>query len=410
MPALPHACAVGPELLALIDEVAAARFGRADLRGPRLPHAVQRLHEVYTAERERMPALAGDAEALCARLRFFLPRDLPKITAPLHELLRVGALRVVAPAQRPLRVLDLGAGLGACTLGALEVLVQASAVDALRVDAVDVDADALELARTLCERRAVALGLQLRFTGHAQRLAALPAGLRGPYDLILVGFVLNELAHDDVDPGLHHATVLRALCGLLASDGVLIALEPALRGPSRALQQARAHLIAAGGPPHVFAPCLHHGACPLLERERDWCHERLRLPLPEPIAEVARQAGLRDSDLSYSYLTLCAAPRSLSELAARQTEQTGQTEQTEQTEPPGALLRVVTAPMPSKGKVELGVCTDTALRKLRLLDRHARSHGAALAQAGRGSVLRVQGGEFRGDALLLDAATEVSPL
>jgi ribosomal protein RSM22 (predicted rRNA methylase) len=382
---------VSPELLTLVDEVAAARFGGADLRGPALARAVQHLHAVYTEERARMPELAGNAEALCARLRFFLPRDLPKVSAPLHELLRVGAL----PSRRPLRVLDLGAGLGACTLGALEVLADGGGVTALRVDAVDVDAAGLELARTLCERRAQALGVQLTFKAHTQKLSArLPAGLSGPYDLILLGFVLNELAHGELDPGLHHATVLRALGAELADDGVLIALEPALRSSSRALQQARGHLIAAGGPPHVFAPCLHASPCPLLSRDRDWCHERLRVPLPEPVAAIARQAGLRESDLSYSYLTLCAAPRSLAELSRE----------------PEALLRVVTAPLASKGKLELGVCSPGPLHTLRLLDRHARRHASALEHAGRGNVLQVRGAESRGEALLLGEAAEVSAL
>jgi ribosomal protein RSM22 (predicted rRNA methylase) len=395
--ALPQAYAVTDDLLALVDEVAAARFGRTDLRGAPLVHAVQRLHAVYTAERARMPELAGDAAALCARLRFFLPRDLPKISAPLHELARVGAL---AP-RRTWRVLDLGAGLGACTLGALEVLTAAALVDALHVDAVDVDGDALELARALCERRAQASGIRLTFASHTQRLAARPpAGLHGPYDLILLGFVLNELAHDDADPGLQNANVLRSLASLLASDGALIALEPALREPSRALQQARGHLIAGGGPPHVFAPCLHAGACPLLERERDWCHERLRVALPEPIAALARDAGLRAADLSYSYLTLCATPRSLSEIG----------EVSDLPSAPSTLLRVVSAPLPSKGKLELCVCADGPLRKLRLLDRHARAHGALLERVGRGSVLRVRDAELRGDALVVGASTEVSAL
>ena len=391
MVALPQARPVSPELLTLVDELSAARFGAADLRGPALARAVQHLHAVYTEERARMPELAGDAEALCARLRFFVPRDLPKISAPLYELLRVGAL----PSQRPLRVLDLGAGLGACTLGALEVLADGAGVTALRVDAVDVDAAGLDLARALCERRAQALGVQLTFKAHTHELSArLPAGLRGPYDLILLGFVLNELAHGDLDPGLHHATVLRALGAELAGDGVLIALEPALRSSSRALQEARGHLIAGGAPPYVFAPCLHAAPCPLLIRERDWCHERLRLPLPEPVAAIARQAGLRESDLSYSYLTLCAAPRSLAELSPA----------------PDAHLRVVTAPLPSKGQLALGVCSPGPWPPLRLLDRHARQHGSALGQAGRGNVLQVRGGEPRGEALLLGQAAEVSIL
>ena len=380
-------------MLELVDSVAREHFGRRDLQGAQLARAVARLSAIYTGDRTRMPELAGDAEALCARLRFFLPRDLPKITAPLFELASVAAL----PAAGTLRVLDLGAGMGAMALGAAAVLSERAGVQALHVDAVDSDATALQLARLLFERWARAQGLQATFRTHVQTLRpAGPSALAGPYDVILLGFVLNELHPAEEGAGAHHAALLTSLAALLSPDGVLIALEPALRPQSRALQLARGLLLAAGGPPWVFAPCLHAGPCPLLEREREWCHERLPLALPAPLASIAREAGLRDTDLSYSYLTLCAQPRSLAELAGREGP---------------AALRVVTAPLRSKGKLELGVCTDGPARRLRLLDRHAHADNAALDASGRGSLLRLHGpSELRDDALLVAPGAKIVAL
>jgi len=390
---LPQAHTASPSLLALVDAVAREHFGQRDLQGAALARAVARSSAIYTAERERIPELAADGDALCARLRFFLPRDLPKITAPLHELARVRAL----PRAGSLRVLDLGAGLGATALGAAMVLSELPGVTALHVDAVDSDGVALGIARTLFERWARTVGVQASFRAHVQALGdAAPSGVEGGYDLILLGFVLNELGQGAQDDGARHAALLSRLARHLSADGALIVLEPALRAQSRALQAARGRLLAAGGPPYVFAPCLHAGPCPLLERERDWCHERLPLALPEPLATIARAAGLRDADLSYSYMTLCAQRRSLAELAA---------------EGASVPLRVVTSPLRSKGKLELGVCTRGPVRRLRLLDRHARANNAALAQAGRGSVLRLQGPtELRTDALLVTDQVAVEAL
>ena len=102
----------------------------------------------------------------------------------------------------------------------------------------------------------------------------------------MLGFVINELWQEGEQAAERCAAWLARLCELLSDDGALIVLEPALRAQSRALQRVRGVLASVAGPPHVFAPCLHRGACPLLERERDWCHEQLPLPLPQAVNEA----------------------------------------------------------------------------------------------------------------------------
>jgi ribosomal protein RSM22 (predicted rRNA methylase) len=370
---LPHVQPVPATLLAAIDAVASDRFGRGDLSGTALARAVQRVSAAYTRERGELPNLAGDDSALCARLRFFLPRDAPKIAAPLAELATAGAL----PRGSSLRVLDLGAGVGTSSLGAAAFLLAQPGVERVQIDAVDQDAAALELAQTLAARYAQEAGLALAMK--TQRAALTPqllARLAPPYHLIVLGFVLNELALQSADPAEQHARWLTQLSSLLCDDGAIIVLEPALRAQSRALQLARDRLLAQGGPPYLFAPCLHAGACPLLERERDWCHERLPLALPKAIAAIAREAGLREAELSYSYLTLGRAPRSLAELAHGAPER---------------LYRVVSGPLGSKGKLELALCGPGGATRARRLDRHASGANAALAHGGRGQLLRFAG-------------------
>ena len=57
--------------------------------------------------------ILAQADGLAARALFWFARDVHKCALPVHELLAAGAIP-----DRPLRVLDLGAGLGATSLGA----------------------------------------------------------------------------------------------------------------------------------------------------------------------------------------------------------------------------------------------------------------------------------------------------
>jgi ribosomal protein RSM22 (predicted rRNA methylase) len=367
-------------LLAAIDAVAAQRLGRDNLDGPLLAQAVARVSAAYRRQHGTPATLNSDPQALCARLKFFLPRDFPKIQAPLRELLAVGAL----PTAKSLRILDVGAGLGTTGLAAAAFALSQPGVEQVRIDAVDSDPGALDLAAQLCRRWAPGAGLDIDYrVVRAPLTPALLDKLDPPYHVIVLGFVLNELGDSVSDPVAHHHAWLMRLGRLLTDDGALVVLEPALRDHCRVLQQVRGLFVDADGPPYVFAPCLHRDACPMLDRERDFCHERLPLELPDSLARIARAAGLRDSDLSYSYLTLHRQARSLAELG-----------------PAGPLLRVVSAPLGSKGKIEVAVCGPGTVRRMRRLDRHASDLNDALSTAGRGTILSVPDAVTAADSVL----------
>jgi SAM-dependent methyltransferase len=358
-------------LFALIDSVSSKLLGSADLRGAALARAVHRVSEAYLRQQGSPRELRADREALCARLKFFLPRDLPKIMAPLAELAAVHAF----PAHSALRVLDLGAGLGTTSLGLAEFAFGLPGVTQIEVDALDCDAQALAIAAELGSGWARLRGNDLRLRTRCASLdAAALAHARGPYDLIVLGFVLNELGDQCSDPVGHHGEWLQRCSELLSPDGALIVLEPALRAQSRTLQEVRSRFARSPGPPYVFAPCLHQEACPLLARERDWCHEQLALTFPARLATIARDAGLRSASPTFSYLTLHRAPRSLRELDAGD-----------------RLQRIVSGALPSKGKLEFLICGEGSPPRIRRLDRHASDANRPLSDARRGDVLRVTG-------------------
>ena len=111
----------------------------------------------------------------------------------------------------------------------------------------------------------------------------------------------------------------------------------------------------------------------MLTRERDFCHERLPYALPEPLAQLAGAAGLRERDLTYSYLTLTRSARSLRELSAA-----------------AELYRAVSGQLASKGKRELWLCGPSGAPRAQRLERHVSQENAEFAAAERGSVISLE--------------------
>src|SRR6202034_2380912 len=125
-----------------LDGVARARGWPTSRDVAALAARVPALSEAYN-DPERARAAVRDAGP--ARLGFSFPRDVPKAAAAVRELLATGAV----PRADSLRVLDVGAGLGATTWGVARAL-EAAGIDAdLDVTWVDADAPALELAAAI---------------------------------------------------------------------------------------------------------------------------------------------------------------------------------------------------------------------------------------------------------------------
>lgn len=344
-----------------LDALAPQLLGSDDRTGTALVEQIQWLSHSYTRERGD---LRRQERALAARLRFFLPRDLPKIHGPLSELHRAGKL----PSSRTWRLLDLGSGLGTTALGVASYARQHDLADRIELLAVEWDRDALAVARELFERTHGELGdlcVPIDAKVQANDLSALtPYDLPGPFDLITLGLSLNELFNDG-GTVRSRARFLERLRERLADDGSVVVIEPALREVSRTLQQTRTLLEERDLP--VFSPCTHGGACPLLVRDRDWCHQESPEALPAPQAALAKAAGLRWERLTWAQLIL-----------RRDTERIDE-----------GAYRIVGGPIASKGRTEWHACGPTGLHRLAHLDRHRQPDDAF-------STLR------RGDRITLD--------
>jgi ribosomal protein RSM22 (predicted rRNA methylase) len=334
--------------------------------------------------------LAGDGARvkvpLEARIAFSFARDVPKGAGAVRELVGAGALR--PPRGRALRIVDLGAGLGAMTWGIVRALA-GEARGALEVEAllVDEDSEALAAAEAIAREAATCLGAAAPPLTVRTRTERITAGMKLPEaDVVVVGQVLSELdvlMDPDERATKHAALITDLLERVVAPDGALVVVEPALRDRTRHLHAVRDRLVARGTT--VFAPCLHAASCPVLATPGDWCHEDLAVDLPKWVAPLARAAGLRFQGLTFSHLVLRRDGRRLLDeldpLAAA----------------PHVHLRVISELIRTKGKAEVFACTSEGARvRMRRLDRDAERSGEgsaateAWAALGRGDVVTVR--------------------
>lgn len=359
-------------------------------RGAPLTHDVAKLTpKLIELSEAYNQGLAGDGARvrvpLEARIAFSFARDVPKGAGAVRELVRAGALTV--PTGRPLRVVDLGAGLGAMTWGIARALGSSTssglAIDALLVDE---DADALGAAEAIAREAATQLGAAAPSVTIRTRVERIAPGMKLPEaDVVVLGQVLSEL---DValDPELratkHASLVADLLERVVSADGALVVVEPALRDRTRHLHAVRDRLAARGST--IFAPCLHAAPCPVLATPADWCHEDLPVDLPAWVAPLARAAGLRWQGLTFSHLVLRRdARRLVDELRADGAA-------------PRRHLRVISGLIRTKGKAEIFACTSNGERvRMRRLDRDATRTGdgaaasAAWSELGRGDVVSI---------------------
>jgi ribosomal protein RSM22 (predicted rRNA methylase) len=188
----------------------------------------------------------------------------------------------------PTTFLDLGAGPGTGLLAAIQVWPHLQKATLL-----EKDAGMIDLGQQLLE------GLTtFEYLQEDARTFAIP----NPYDLVLISYMLNEL-----DIQTQQIVIEKAW---RATRQTLVLIVPGTPLAYQQLMQHRDTLIQAGG--HIAAPCPHHAKCPLLERERDWCHFSVRLPRSSWHRRI-KTADLVYEDEKFSYLVVSKTPTSASQ-------------------------------------------------------------------------------------------------
>lgn len=320
-------------LQARIEELL-ARYRRE--RGGSVAETARGVLELSAMFNGRVPLRRGYLASRRLRrayVHYYLPANAEKVRRVLREM------DAYAPPGKPLRVLDFGCGPGTATIALL-----ASGRPVSELWLVDVVDEALEDADFFA-----------RALGASPRLAHEPPP--GPFDLVLAAHVLSE-------------TEAR-LEELVAEDGYLVVVEPALRGAARRLMEWRDRRAAEGF--RIAAPCLGEAPCPMLEHPDLWCHMDVPWARPSWIAEVDRRTGLSKESLKYAYAVLTRRGRTLADAAGR------------------PCRRVVSNLHREKGKAWAWTCAPgSPLCRVEVLARRRGPETRDFFHARRGDLLRLE--------------------
>jgi SAM-dependent methyltransferase len=288
-------------------EIVAERIGDEALE--RMTPAVAHLSDLFTTERpdKKFPDYFADPRLLAAYGVFFLPQSFTRTS---FTLAQACGLRGWRPASARPAILDLGSGPGSCGVAAAHRLRQAGC-EHLDLYGVDKSPSALAAMEAFAHATLGDAVTTKTRMGDAARPESWP---EGPFDLIVAGFVLNEM------PQLDQAALLRwfgQLKARLAPGGLILILEPALRITSERLQKL-SDAVAADDLARI-APELDALPDPQLGAGEHWSHETRPWEAPASTGFVNRHLHrdlreVRFSFAAFSDAQLPPLPQGLSRL------------------------------------------------------------------------------------------------
>lgn len=219
---------------------------------------------------------------------FYFPQSFLRIQFPLMEILQRGWN---PPADRPIRILDLGAGVGAAGFGAVSFL-QPKPVEGW---ALDHSEQALRIHEELTAAGRLGHWHQSQIDLHHPQTRGLPR-----MDLILVSFTLTEMTTE-------FAGTLDLWLHALHPKGALLVLEPFSKPSNHRLGQFRDRLVAERKY-HVIAPDPHPpDGSSLLQYEFSF-HRNRTWDLPQSMLFLNRHLDRIVDELHFNFIAVTPEP------------------------------------------------------------------------------------------------------
>ena len=211
------------------------------------------------------------------------------------------------PKKGPVRILDLGAGTGASGLSCLHYLRSQGVENHLQLEAVDYSSKSLAFLKKLHSSRND-LWTDSRVTTSRQDLKFSPSeDNRKKYDLILLGYSLNELLEEEGEDS-NYRQLLSSLPDLLKSNGMAIITEPAQGDLCHLLQQKCTELVDKNYNLNLHAPYFNGMPCPLAaNNSKYFSHEVRKFKPAETVEKINRPLNLEIREVKFGLSMLGTA-------------------------------------------------------------------------------------------------------
>ena len=229
---------------------------------------------------------------------FYFPRTWTAMSFALAEAFHVRGWN--PPQKGPVKILDLGSGTGASGLSCLHYLHSQGIENHLQLEALDYSSKSLVFVKKLHsanhglwpDSRISTTRMDLNFAFDEKN--------RKRYDLILLGYSLNELLDEEGDDS-NYRQLLFCLPSLLKKKGLVIITEPAQAEICHALHQNCAKLTKEDPIVSLHAPYFNGMTCPLAEKQSKYfSHEVRKMNPPLIMDKINRPLNLEVREIKFA--------------------------------------------------------------------------------------------------------------
>ena len=198
-----------------------------------------------------------------------------------------------------IRILDLGSGPAPATVALIDSIIDVKNVQ-VEVTLVDSSEKALTLSKKILQKEFPDVEVKSVVCNFENTEVALTEN----FDFIVSCHALNELWKNKTDCIEKRSLFLEKVSDHLAQNGAIIICEPALLLTSRNLIKVRNTLLQKGL--NVISPCIFTAEkkcllCPVLQTENHTCHAEVKWTPVEPVASLAKEAGLDRESVKMTY-------------------------------------------------------------------------------------------------------------
>ena len=246
----------------------------------RLEPSVETLSTSFTSERpEQFTIYLDNPDVLTAYALAFAPQTYARVYDAVSGILA----RLPQFPSRPLKILDLGSGIGSAGLAVADCL-ETHVPGPHQITCVDWSQAALQAAREIIPG-----------------VTTIKSDLRsfspeGEFDIIVSSFAFNEAFPSPSDA----ERAIRQFAAHLSTDipSFILLLEPADR-----IAVPRLHLLRSQLPElPLYAPCPHRQACPMIATQDGVCHDVRRFKPERTMTLLCRHTRSTVSEVKYALL------------------------------------------------------------------------------------------------------------